>query len=737
MYIKYNRKNHLLWLLCSFALFLISCKIPYLDRIIEKKPIRYQITIEKTDGGEVTVSPKKEKYQKGEIVILTAVPDSEHRFSEWKGSTRAHENPYTLTVNGPMTILADFKAILKYQLVATAGSGGRIVSSVGEKRIFLEKEQCTLTAQADTGYQFVQWEGDASGTNDKLYLTFDKNYQVYARFKKATEYTLTATAGDGGKIVNSAGKTVFAPGEQCTLTAQADTGYQFVQWEGDASGTNDKLYLTFDKNYQIYARFKTVSDIYSVTVTQSGSGQIIRSSTKAKYAHNERLTLKAKAATGWIFKEWSGVSETQKYEKEIEVTVDTHKSINAEFIKRKWTYIMYLAADNELEGSALQAVNEAEATDIRGKDVSVLVLLDRHPGYDAADGNWSGTRLYELKYDKSGVNTTIICERLDCPILGLKKDAESELDMSSSYVLSGLLSYAKEKYQAEQYGLILWGHGSGWRGMLKDDTSGGTAMPIRSLRTVVKDQGLSIIGFDTGFAGNMEIMYELQGAAAYGIGSSGIGPAEGWKYRKIFEKYAASGRSAEEFCQAVIGAYKEQYSGTAGADITVCRLDKMGAVYSAYERLSKEVSEAITSREIAAKVKTILMRGSLTYRNSTYPSDVYVEMKDSTAALYNRAGEVSSDNEQVKRIKEAAERVMKEVEEGCFGWQEGSGERGHLGIYVHQMQSADAETGAHDGGYVKGSGIADQCALVRESEWWVVQPGRNKSVLDKVFYQYR
>jgi len=84
VYIKYNRKNHLLWLLCSFALFLISCKIPYLDRIIEKKPIRYQITIEKTDGGEVTVSPKKEKYQKGEIVILTAVPDSEHRFSEWK-----------------------------------------------------------------------------------------------------------------------------------------------------------------------------------------------------------------------------------------------------------------------------------------------------------------------------------------------------------------------------------------------------------------------------------------------------------------------------------------------------------------------------------------------------------------------------------------------------------------------------------------------------------------------------
>ena len=117
-----------------------------------------------------------------------------------------------------------------------------------------------------------------------------------------------------------------------------------------------------------------------------------------------------------------------------------------------------MAADNELEGAAMRALNELEGADWRGQDVSVLALIDRNPGYDATDGNWSGTRLYEIRYDKAGVNNTIISDRLECGILGLSRSSESELDMSSPYVLKCILEYAKDAYKADQYGLILWGH---------------------------------------------------------------------------------------------------------------------------------------------------------------------------------------------------------------------------------------------------------------------------------------
>ncbi|MFC1237856.1 hypothetical protein ACFGOO_00300, partial [Treponema vincentii] len=182
------------------SIVLSGCNAP-LEAIVERKPVQYTITIEKTAGGEVKVSPAKESYKKGEVVIISAQADEEHRFKEWKGSINTQENPCTVTVNGSMTILAYFTAIPKYRLITSAGTGGTIVSSAGDKNEFLEKEQCILTAQAEAGYEFVQWEGDVSSTSDKLYLTFDKNYQIYARFKKLTEYTLTANAGTGGKIV--------------------------------------------------------------------------------------------------------------------------------------------------------------------------------------------------------------------------------------------------------------------------------------------------------------------------------------------------------------------------------------------------------------------------------------------------------------------------------------------------------------------------------------------------------
>lgn len=62
--------------------------------------------------------------------------------------------------------------------------------------------------------------------------------------------------------------------------------------------------------------------------------------------------------------------------REIKIAAGTGKDITAEFIKRKWTYILYMAADNELESNALRAVNELEGADWRGQDVSVLALME-------------------------------------------------------------------------------------------------------------------------------------------------------------------------------------------------------------------------------------------------------------------------------------------------------------------------------------------------------------------------
>jgi hypothetical protein len=60
--------------------------------------------------------------------------------------------------------------------------------------------------------------------------------------------------------------------------------------------------------------------------------------------------------------------------------------------------MMYVDGDNNLEENALEDINEMEMAEFPST-VKVIVLVDRTPGESSADGNWTGTRLYEIKHD--------------------------------------------------------------------------------------------------------------------------------------------------------------------------------------------------------------------------------------------------------------------------------------------------------------------------------------------------
>ena len=126
---------------------------------------------------------------------------------------------------------------------------------------------------------------------------------------------------------------------------------------------------------------------------------------------------------------------------------------------RKWTVLVYMAADNNLESEAITDLNEMEVSALDA-NVTVLALVDRAQGFDATNGDWTDTRLYKIIQDNQVNKTLIASERLDCPELGLSASESSELDMSNPATLSGFLSYARRKFPAENFALILWGHGT-------------------------------------------------------------------------------------------------------------------------------------------------------------------------------------------------------------------------------------------------------------------------------------
>ena len=63
------------------------------------------------------------------------------------------------------------------------------------------------------------------------------------------KYTLTVTASEGGTVNNTGG--THNANSSVSITATADTGYEFTSWSGDASGTDNPLTVSMNSNKTI------------------------------------------------------------------------------------------------------------------------------------------------------------------------------------------------------------------------------------------------------------------------------------------------------------------------------------------------------------------------------------------------------------------------------------------------------------------------------------------------------
>ncbi|MBM4313589.1 MAG: hypothetical protein FJ122_06665, partial [Deltaproteobacteria bacterium] len=105
----------------------------------------------------------------------------------------------------------------------------------------------------------------------------------------------------------------------------------------------------------------------------------------------------------------------------------------------KWTFMVYMAGDNNLDGAALRDIAEMAKAGST-KDVHILVQLDR----------------IEDQKTRSFLIT---------PGGGFKKDCiESfgDINTGDPQILYSFGQWAVDNYPADRYALILWNHGRGW-----------------------------------------------------------------------------------------------------------------------------------------------------------------------------------------------------------------------------------------------------------------------------------
>lgn len=214
---------------------------------------QYNLSVTQVGNGSVTKSPNKPTYSFGEKVTLTATPASGWAFTGWSGDVISPTNPLELTIEGNTALIANFAQEASHTLSVTkVGEGSFTVNPpVGP---YPTGTEITITATPAAGWVFTGWTGDQTSSSNPLVFLIGADTAVVANFARDT-YELNMTTVGQGNVVKSPNKTTYTPGETVTLTAQPASGWNFVGWSGDLSGSDNPATVVMNGHKSITATF--------------------------------------------------------------------------------------------------------------------------------------------------------------------------------------------------------------------------------------------------------------------------------------------------------------------------------------------------------------------------------------------------------------------------------------------------------------------------------------------------
>ena len=198
----------------------------------------------------------------------------------------------------------------KYNLTVSASpADGGTVSGGG---LFAAGSSNMVTASANGGYEFINWTqgGIVVGTSSNCTILLNGEETLVANFLPA--YTLEVSASPAGGGTVSGGGT-FVQGATTNITAAANSGFEFIGWTGDATGTDNPLTVTMNTNLNITANFATNAGNITVTVLTNDFGRVSPDLNGRDLIRGRNYTLTATAGNGSnVFLSWTGSITSNK-----------------------------------------------------------------------------------------------------------------------------------------------------------------------------------------------------------------------------------------------------------------------------------------------------------------------------------------------------------------------------------------------------------------------------------------
>ena len=122
-------------------------------------------------------------------------------------------------------------------------------------------------------------------------------------------------------------------------------------------------------------------------------------------------------------------------------------------IADEWTFMVYLDGDNNLEEAGIDDFMEMSSVG-SSAEVNIVVQFDRRDLYDTTYGDWENCKRF---YVTQGLEP-----------YAANGTEMGELNMGDPATLTNFINWATAAYPADNYALILWNHGGGWRALYDD-----------------------------------------------------------------------------------------------------------------------------------------------------------------------------------------------------------------------------------------------------------------------------
>ncbi len=262
-------------------------------------------------------------------------------------SSTLYGGPITLTESNKIRLLdvsADFSRMIEVgpvELVilptlTTSTDGGGTVSIEPPEGAYLSDSTAIVTALPSAGWSFLQWLGDASGTNPAATVAMTRSKCVQAIFGTAVN---TSVAGNGSISLNPPGG-LYPYGTALLLSAVPQSGNYLAVWGNPPGATNNPLrFVVVNTNQTLTAVFQPLTaGKFSLTALVDGNGQVAVSPQAHRYTNGQPITVAPRPDAGQEFTGWSG--DASGSQNPLSVSMTKSRIITANFTRRPYLCIV-------------------------------------------------------------------------------------------------------------------------------------------------------------------------------------------------------------------------------------------------------------------------------------------------------------------------------------------------------------------------------------------------------------